>query len=350
MNQNSPQNRFDAARAAVDFLEKHGIDPVSRYFDVAFSFVSESNAGLCKEMNKAIHKGVLTAQTLDHIYVEHLQRGMSGEEITALSRKLQNEVASVMIKLTATRKGTEEFSENLSDSDSRLKNAENNPLEIGRILEGMLTETTKMTQLTADMDSQLSSTQREVNDLRARLEEAEREATTDTLTSLANRKGFDMALRKSIEDSVSDTGDLCLILADVDHFKKFNDTHGHQLGDLVLRMVALSMQSETPSPHTVARFGGEEFAIIMPNTDTDGAFSHAERIRKVIEKRKLVKKGEGRSLGRVTVSFGVAKFDRQRPIDHFIEQADKALYAAKRSGRNRVLTENDLQETAFGGR
>jgi diguanylate cyclase len=136
---------------------------------------------------------------------------------------------------------------------------------------------------------------------------------------------------------------LCLLMLDIDHFKSFNDTWGHQTGDQVLRLVAMTLRSNIKGKDIAARYGGEEFAAVLPQTDLEGAIIVADNIRKAIQAKELLKRSTNEKLGRITASFGVALFRHGDTAASIIERADRCLYAAKHAGRNRVMSENDLK-------
>lgn len=163
-------------------------------------------------------------------------------------------------------------------------------------------------------------------------------AQVDALTGLGNRRYFDDTLAAAWDACAASREPLSLIMFDIDHFKKFNDSQGHQAGDECLRRVAAAVTSSTrDAPDKAARYGGEEFAVILPNTPPEGARVVAERIRKAIEASAIAHPAAGPP-GVVTVSLGVATLIPRAPLTAaaLIEAADKGLYAAKRGGRNRV--------------
>jgi len=172
------------------------------------------------------------------------------------------------------------------------------------------------------------------------------ESLTDPLTSLANRKYFDDALVKAIADASAKGEPLALLMTDVDHFKRFNDTYGHLTGDHVLRMVAMPVRQNVNHQHTAARYGGEEFVVVLPNTILQAAATLGEYIRTAVMTKELKKRSTGENLGRITVSIGVAALRPGQTPQALIERADACLYAAKRSGRNRVISEADAEATA----
>lgn len=174
-------------------------------------------------------------------------------------------------------------------------------------------------------------------------------ATTDGLTGLANRRAFDQHLARTWQQGVREQRQLAVMLIDIDHFKRFNDIHGHQAGDDALREVALALAGTVRRPlDLAARYGGEEFAVIAWDADPAGTEKLAEEIRRSIEQ--LAIRHDGSSSGRVTASVGVALVtpERQRSPEGAVQLADEALYKAKANGRNRVIihaSEYDQLET-----
>jgi diguanylate cyclase len=168
------------------------------------------------------------------------------------------------------------------------------------------------------------------------------ESLTDPLTGLANRRHFDEFLSSALGEAERAGKPLSLLLADVDHFKAFNDTHGHTLGDHVLRLIAAALRQNIKGQDIVARYGGEEFAVILPDTDISQAVTVAENLRRAVSANDIVKRPTGENLGRMTVSIGVATLHAGETVQALIDLADRCLYAAKNSGRNRVVSEAEL--------
>jgi len=166
------------------------------------------------------------------------------------------------------------------------------------------------------------------------------EALTDSLTKLANRRAFDAALNKNIESFNKDRKPLSLLIFDVDHFKRFNDTHGHQAGDEVLRSVGRTMTQTAKTTDVPCRYGGEEFALVLPNTKIDSARIAAERVRKAIAAMKIAFEGK---ILTVTASIGVAEIMEGEDDTKLVRRSDDGVYAAKEAGRNRTYW-NDGQQ------
>jgi two-component system cell cycle response regulator len=163
----------------------------------------------------------------------------------------------------------------------------------------------------------------------------ERQALVDALTGLANRRNLEEALRAELARSARYGDPLAVVLADLDNFKAVNDRYGHAAGDEVLKEFAAALRETVRESDHAGRWGGEEFALILTNTDSDGGARLAERARAAIEARAVeLPNGE---LLRVTASFGVAAFPGEREADRLLAAADAALYAAKGAGKNRVV-------------
>ncbi len=169
--------------------------------------------------------------------------------------------------------------------------------------------------------------------LSARSETLEHAALTDGLTGMQNRRYFDDALREYLDEFGRIRRPVGLLVLDLDHFKQVNDTHGHDVGDEVLRSVANCLKEFTRYHDVVARLGGEEFAVVAPNLDGDMLSKLAERIRKAIATLTIT---SGNVRLRVTTSVGVAVWDGRESAEEFYRRGDRMLYEAKRLGRNRV--------------
>jgi two-component system cell cycle response regulator len=169
--------------------------------------------------------------------------------------------------------------------------------------------------------------------LSARSQTLEQAALTDALTGMQNRRYFDDALKEYLDEFGRIDKPVGLMILDLDHFKEINDTHGHDVGDEVLKAVATCLKAMTRYHDVVARLGGEEFAVVAPNVDEATLVRLAERIRKAIAGMAVV---SGNVRLRVTTSVGLAVWDRRESADAFFRRADKQLYEAKRAGRNRV--------------
>jgi diguanylate cyclase (GGDEF)-like protein len=229
----------------------------------------------------------------------------------------------------------ERMAAGMSDVSSLFEIDLGTPDEIGSILDEAQ-ETLLMVSL--GTSRQVDSARQAIDTLEARAKVLEQESQRDPLTGLYNRAGLDGFIDNEIQQAAHSGKPLSVIMADVDHFKKVNDGHGHPAGDKVLASVAACLKARLRPRDLVARYGGEEFILVLPETDAPGAGVVAERIRKNVEEI-AHEIAPGKAL-RITISLGCATLTAKSPFasrQELVEGADRALYAAKRGGRNRVV-------------
>jgi diguanylate cyclase len=236
-------------------------------------------------------------------------------------------------------KSLEAFSKDLAGPLDRNK--------VREVLESLVVATKDVSSTNHTLEARLKETRGEIETLRETLEAVRLESLTDSLTGISNRKHFEEMLVKAIDHAAGHKKPLALIIIDIDHFKRFNDTFGHLTGDQVLRLVGVTMRERVKSQATLARFGGEEFGVILPDTSLDAARAIAEQIRENVMSRELVKRSTGESLGKVTISLGVAAFHKGDTAVSLLERADQCMFVAKRAGRNRTVT--DAERPLNGG-
>jgi diguanylate cyclase len=210
----------------------------------------------------------------------------------------------------------------------------------GDLLNSVLHETRDMQSTAEMMRRSFEDKSAEIKALQKELEEVRRQATRDSLTGLANRATFTEALEAAIAQLADEDNELCVVLFDIDHFKRINDTYGHLVGDKVIRFVAELLRKNIKGKDTACRFGGEEFALLLPETPLLGGRQVADNIRKALAESNLVRTGTREPLGRITISAGVARCRGGEDCTTLIDRADQALYRSKHDGRNRVTVEN----------
>ncbi|BDU60318.1 PleD family two-component system response regulator [Candidatus Rickettsia kotlanii] len=190
-------------------------------------------------------------------------------------------------------------------------------------------------ELLARIRTQLRRKQYQDN-LRNDLEQSVNLAAKDSLTGLFNRRYFDIHLKQMIEKANKESIKLYLLMCDIDNFKHVNDTYGHQAGDKVLTIVSRILKNTLRVTDLIARFGGEEFTILLTNIDISKAIETAERVRVKIEYMDFHIEDQIEPL-KTTISIGVTKYKKEESIESFIERADKAMYEAKATGKNKVV-------------
>lgn len=328
---------------ALGFIKYNQTSAAPDGYELWYSYAS----GLKPELNTKI-KSILATQPrieqtqLDELYSTYFNANEVDDRMEEISSKVALELNEVMEMVGSSLANTEGYSESLEVFTSELADIKDEG-SLRMMISSMAAATFEMAQNTKELESNLANSQKQIMSLNKDIETIKTESMTDALTAIPNRKKFDVTLQKEVTMALDSDEPLCLVLTDIDHFKAFNDNHGHQTGDQVLRLVANILKTNVKGRDLAARYGGEEFAIILPQTKLEDAIIVAEQIRKAVMNKELVKKSTGEKLGRVTMSFGIAQFKPEDTVESIIAKSDKYLYAAKHAGRNNVQTELNEQ-------
>lgn len=208
--------------------------------------------------------------------------------------------------------------------------------ELKKIVSSVAVDTRAMMNQNRKLEIELCRSSLVMEKMRRDLDAIRREALTDELTGLSNRKVFDMEIRRCADETLEYGQSLTLMMIDVDHFKTFNDRYGHQIGDQVLRLVARTIAENIRHSDIACRYGGEEFAVLMPSAREQGGVVAAGNLCRAVAARSVIDRRSGQKMEKITVSIGVAELGPDEKIDDLIRRADAALYTAKNNGRNQV--------------
>ncbi|GEP01047.1 GGDEF domain-containing protein [Methylobacterium haplocladii] len=337
------ERSYVIAQRANELMRDYGSSASPRAYAVWYNYVS----GRQPLMNTAIKRlttqsGSLSDGDIDDLYEAHIDgRNVEGE-LDRHNAGLITEVQGIMEMIDLSLGSTAQYGASLQAISKDL--ADTTPNRLKDIVATLIVNTCEVAASNRTLEAHMRESRREIETLRETLAAARLESLTDPLTGLSNRKHFEEMLCKEIDEGAKSHQPASLILIDIDFFKRFNDLFGHLTGDQVLRLVAVVMRETVSARATLSRFGGEEFGILLPGIGRDAARIVAEAVRTSIMGRDLVKRATGESLGKVTISLGVAQ---RRPDDtmvSFIERADSCLYAGKRAGRNRTIDDGELSE------
>jgi diguanylate cyclase len=207
--------------------------------------------------------------------------------------------------------------------------------ELRRLLGASIDENSRLTAHVRRLEAELRRSSGELAKLRGDLRGAVQDALTDPLTGLANRRSFDLELR-AVAARAGRSSPAQLVMADIDHFKRVNDAHGHDVGDEVLRIVGAVLLANIRRDGLVARVGGDEFGLLLPRASPHYTAGIANRLCQLLASRPLVVRGHPEVSERITLSLGVAAWQAGDSSAEWYARADAALYEAKRRGRNRI--------------
>jgi diguanylate cyclase len=240
---------------------------------------------------------------------------------------------------------SESFSERLDGHNQRLSRHESvGPIK--EIVLALIEDNRDMRDRLDNVRNQLEESRIQVVHLQTNLERAEDAGLRDVVTAIGNRRFFDASFMEEVEKARRLGDNMCLALADIDKFKTVNDRFGHLVGDRLLRLFANILVQNVRGQDKVARFGGEEFALIFPGARLAEAVTAVERIRVVLESKQWTIEPSGERISKVTASFGVAKLRADESPNDLLRRVDERLYEAKVQGRNRVAADDPSDETS----
>lgn len=327
---------YNLARAVIEQMERHKVWPTPLNFEIWSHVVSEPTSPLGSEVSRLISSGTAFTDRLSIDLAERfLPRIKLNEQIRDAGDQLSRELASVSKAIASAQKSSEAYGETLASASKSLD--EDGDLDqLRSTVTALSTATERVQKENKALERQLAESSAEVAKLREHLAQVSRDATTDALTQLKNRRAFDLELERLCAECQTKGSPLTLALIDIDHFKSFNDTWGHQTGDQVIRFVASVIGRVAAAPRFAARYGGEEFAMIFPAEAGARVAAVLDSMRDEVGSRLLKRRSTNEDLGAITISAGYAELQAGESIASLTERADMALYACKRGGRNQV--------------
>jgi diguanylate cyclase len=339
-----PEREQALAKTALALMGELNVVPAPDNFELFYAYASGENPVLAETIDRLIKsRRAFTAEILQELR-QRCHSTRPAQVMDNFGSGISEVIAEVMSKLEEAGRDAVDYSNALSAVSGGLKGTQS-PADLRKLVDGLIAATREMEGRTRSLESELQRSSEQVTDLRSKLDNVRKESLTDPLTGIANRKAFDTALEAAFSGAKNEP--VTLLLCDIDHFKKFNDSWGHQTGDQVLKLVASCLAENIKGRDTAARYGGEEFAVLLRGSSLFGGAMVANQIRETVQARKLVKKSTGEVLGTITISIGVAQLGEEDTAESLIRRADACLYGAKSHGRNLVVHQNDPRMAAL---
>lgn len=327
-----------AARQAFEKMNALQIAPHPDNFDIWYAYHAEIDAELSHKLGDLI----AAAGDYDPDGYSEIKQAFLGGDPTLLIAEARESVGSALShaieQIDEASSNAREYGARLEDFTGDITKAD--PAQLVALVTKLSVETKDVAAKNAALERELKIASRRIDELRGNVDNARKASETDGLTGLPNRRAYDLCIEAEIDRARHEKTPLTLIIADIDHFKRFNDIHGHKIGDEVLKLVGRILRDQLKGADRPTRYGGEEFCIILPATNIEGAVAVSEQVRKKIETKSLRNTRTGESYGQITMSLGCAAFLPDDTSETLYVRADAALYAAKNTGRNRTCTES----------
>ncbi len=323
-------------RLTVRLLTQHDLPPNPLNYGLGFNYSAGRDTRLQEKLDEALsQEGGLSPEKAKELFLrfiyncdETVLEGLREELLRIVA-----EMIGALVELAARASVSGENIERHIDTLQQTTNVQ----EILSVASSILSETRALVTESRELEEQLNYSSEEMTKLQDELQQARHAAYIDALTGILNRRGFDKELSELIEGTIETTPVFSLLIMDIDHFKSVNDKHGHLIGDKVLQAIAHLLNTHTKGGDRAARFGGEEFAVLLPGTELQNAATVAENIRLHVEKLVLRRPKTRELLSDITASIGVGRYRLGESAYEFIHRCDKALYQAKKNGRNCVV-------------
>ena len=332
------QSAEELSTLALKRIGQEKLEPFPRNYELFYAYFEALDANLVHAIDlKAEKNKKLTQDDCDAIHQKFLNKSDHEEALKEAGSKVFDTVKDITKKVKDAKNSMSEYGGSLTKISKNI-GSEKNATKIQDMVAQMMSETQKILERNADLEHELDRSTQVMNILQKDLENVRKEALTDSLTNVSNRKALDNAFERYIEESNKRNKPFSFLMIDIDNFKDFNDNFGHQVGDQVLRLVAQTLKEGIRGADFVCRYGGEEFAIILPDTLLNAGVAVGNNLRKTVAMKDIVNKSTGKVLAQITLSVGVAEHDKGESMENIIRRADEALYAAKNNGRNQVAS------------
>ncbi len=328
----------DALRQVLKLMTTHAEDYRPQTYAVWYEFVMQTEPELCQRLSDAIvGGGRLPRSLIDDLYQRFLI-GRRQQAIDAAHSVILNALDNMATTLGDASLNADRFSGQLAGFSEGVTKARS-PEVLDRCIQEIADQARESSEELARVKRRLQESEAQVKRMSEDLTQIREEVNVDALSGLSNRRRFDAALAEMIAVSVRSQSTVTLLLIDIDKFKSINDEHGHVLGDQVIRSVSQAIKGSVKGRDVPARYGGDEFAVLLPETPAQGGSTVGEYIRRIVERGRIIDFASDAAVEGLTVSIGSATWRSGETAEDLLRRADRALYKAKRSGRNRV--END---------
>ncbi|MFK7843131.1 MAG: GGDEF domain-containing protein [Sphingorhabdus sp.] len=334
--QGKPSTLFEIG----DFITRHNLSLGPKNLEQTWEYVCGNNQALKAELDQAASTAELNDETAMEIYEKYFSDDLN-ERIEKIFLEAIEQIHSTQEIISTGNDNAIKHENQMIKQADHIRGKRGS---VDKAIEKLLDLSRVMVESTRENREQISQTNEKLAKLQNELEVARSEADHDKLTQLPNRRKFDKVLDAAFQRIKEAEQPFVLAFVDIDHFKRVNDTFGHECGDRVLRLIADQLSVLSNNRCHISRYGGEEFAILFEGEDFDSVLHKINDCRNALARKSLVDVGSGQPIGRVTFSAGMAECLPSDTKSAVLRKADLALYNAKSEGRNMVCTYSQSSE------
>lgn len=333
----SPELALATARRAAEAMTLHGVIPHPRNYALWYVYCSGTLLPLNRAIDGAIDAGQpFTEARCASLHARFLAEPEADPGIAEASEGVRQSVLRAMEYVGAAHRTATDYGRTIEAVSDRLAGGETQDLAL--VLTHAGEETRRFVDINRSLEQNLAKSSREIAQLREHLETLRRASRSDPVTGLATRRVFDIALKEHVVLAEHDRQPLAVVVMDIDSFQNFRGSFGDGIGDQVLRLIGRSILENVKGLDTVSRYGEQSFAVILPDTRLEQAEATAESIRAALAARSIINRRTQANLGQVTLSLGIAEWNRGEPPQDLMRRACEALHEAKAGGHNRVVS------------
>lgn len=324
-------------RQVIPLLAQQKLPSTPQNYSIFYNYIAGSNQALVEAIDSNIKKSnPFSNDLLNELHEKYVNGSSTIEKQEDIQSSLAKVISSASSEVLDANSDANTFDASLNKHASALSSL-SDPDATALVLKQILADTRQMVKNTNLVQLRMQETTAEIEKLKVELNSVKAIAEKDALTGLKNRGAFDKEIKACLAEKTAERLPTITVMLDIDHFKRINDSFGHLVGDRVIRYVAALLTQVIGPDNFIARYGGEEFVLILKNQTTEVAFQLCEKIRTAMGNSKLQRKGSGETIGKVTLSAGIATQKAGDNVNSLISRTDSALYEAKNSGRNKTV-------------